>query len=114
MKLKKRKKETRYVSALTVRYGTISSLIDMFRYDRCCPASEEESGKIERVAGHNGKPEDHVVRLLMFSSNDSGPTIGRWRSFNCAVLDERAPDEPPPTQAEIANLLKLHSLGALP
>jgi hypothetical protein len=107
--VKRSKKESKYVSVLTVRYGTIGSLIDMMRYDRCCPATEEDSGKIERVAGYSGlaKPEDHIIRLLKFSANNDGATIGRWRSFNCIVLDERSPEEPPPTTVEIdKSLLK--------
>lgn len=97
--MKKRRKETKYISVLTVRIGTISSLIDMMRYDRCCPATEEDSGKLERLVGFRGEPNDHIVTLLRFATRNDPPS-DRWRSFNCVVLDERSPEEPPFTIGE--------------
>lgn len=89
------KRETRFVSVITVRYGSINGLLDMLRYDRCCPFSEDDSRKLSKVNGYEQcggitpNSTDYVVRLLRFSANELPATAGRWASFNCEVLDER-------------------------
>lgn len=81
-------KEPRYIQKFTVRIGTISSVIDMMRYDSAWPASEEDSRKLERVMsmGGNPSPEDRVVTFLRAGRNANGPTEARWASFGCEVL----------------------------
>lgn len=109
--MKKYKKETRYVSVLTVHIPAASALIDMMRYDRCCPMTEADSAKIERLMSRRGEPMDHVVRLYRYSANPDFATKDRWASFSCVVLDERNPDESPPTDADVRNMLKLEGLA---
>jgi hypothetical protein len=105
--VKKFKKDTRYVSVLTVHVSSAEALIDMMRYDSCFPASEADSHKIERLMRHDADADDHIVRLKRVDCTDGEPTIGRWRSFNCTVLDWRNPDSSPLTIEEARNLLKI-------
>jgi hypothetical protein len=80
-----------YEQKVTVRIRSVP--YDMLRYDNCCPASEEESVKLERVGSHGlaaTKPEEHVVVFRRFSRNGEGPTVGRWKSFGCDVLSWEA------------------------
>ena len=79
--------ETRYISTFTVRISGITGVIDMMRYDSCYPATEVESRKLERVANGTDKAEDHFVTFIRAGRNDSGPTVRRWASFNCKVLE---------------------------
>ena len=93
------RKDSRFVSVVTVRVSSLSGLMDMLRYDRCCPFSEEDSSKLSKINGWEQcgglppTPLDRVVRLLRFSANELPATAGRWRSFNCEVLDERQPGD---------------------
>jgi hypothetical protein len=89
------KRETRFVSLLTVYVPDAQALIDMMRYDSCYPASELESHKICALLGGRACPVDHIVRLVRVAHNDLPATEGRWRSFACRVLDERSPDGEP-------------------
>ena len=111
--MKRHKREPRYISVLVVHIPSAEALIDMLRYDRCCPATEDESRKIWRlisdwrVDGSNqATPADHVIRLHRFASSDVPATEGRWRSFGCRVLDERSPDAEQLTDDEILKLAK--------
>lgn len=109
--MKTNKKETRYVSLLTVYVPSAEALIDMMRYDRCCPHTEEEAHKVMRLitAWHgtdaDRKKADHVITLLRFAAANNPATEGRWQSFGCAVLDERSPDAGPATKEEIENAI---------
>jgi hypothetical protein len=105
--VKKRKRESRYVSILVVHAHDVQSLIEVMRYDRCCPATEVESHKINRIASHASEPADHVIRLLRFAAADNPPTIGRWESFGCTVLDERSTEDVQLTGAEQLNLARV-------
>lgn len=71
---------------LLIKIGTISSVIDMMRYDMCFPATEEDSRKLERAQMGGGPRSrmDHLVKFLAVSQ--SAPTEARWRSFGCEVL----------------------------
>ncbi len=75
-----------YRQRLEVRVMSVP--FDMMRYDNCVPATEEESGKLERIAGHDPtlKPEDRIVEFRRFALVDKEPTIDRWRSFGCEVV----------------------------
>ncbi len=84
--------ETRYISTFTVRVSGFAGVIDMMRYDSCYPATEVESRKLERISSGSDKAEDHVVTFIRAGRNDSGPTIRRWASFNCKVLEVEVGD----------------------
>jgi hypothetical protein len=105
--MKHYRKETRYVSILTVHAPDASSLLDMLRYDRCCPATEADAGKIERMINQCASGADRIVALIRYSLNPDRATVGRWRSFGCTVLDERSPDRAPLTEHEALNLLAI-------
>lgn len=111
--MKHYKKEPRYVSILTVRISSASSVIDMLRYDRCCPLDEDEASKLVRLISDDqcgssrATPADHVIRLMRFAKNVNPATTNRWRSFNCVVLDERSPEDAPLSDEEILNLAKV-------
>lgn len=106
------RRETRYVSVLTVHVPDASALVDMMRYDRCCPADEDQSRKIERLinldkSSVDPTPSDHVIRLLRYAATANAATSERWRSFGCVVLDERSPDDIQLTDVEAECLVKV-------
>lgn len=108
--MKQFRKEPRYVSALVVHVPDVMGLIDMLRYDRCCPATEDESRKLWRMlsitrGGEPATPADHIIRLHRFAPSNTPATAERWRSFECTVLDERSPDEPEITDRELAAIM---------
>lgn len=110
--MKTSKKESRYVSLLTVYTPSAEALVDMMRFDRCCPHTEEEAQKIQRLfldESNMGttRPADHVVTLMRFAAANTPATEGRWQSFGCAVLDERSPDESPLTPVELASRIEV-------
>lgn len=76
----------------------------MLRYDSCYPASESESWKIERLMSNRAEPADHYIRLMRVALNSNGPTVERWASFDCLVLDVRSPREAPPTDADLIRM----------
>ena len=111
--MKKQKREPRYVSQLTVHVPSAEALIDMLRYDRCCPASEDESRKIWRLINdlcvdgvNSATPSDHIIRLHRFAAAETPATDGRWRSFGCRVLDERSTEAVQLNDEELLNLAK--------
>lgn len=107
--MKPRKSDRRYCSVLTVYAELDRSILDMLRYDSCCPATEEDAHKIGRVMDGGGEPADRVIRLRRFAAADVPATEGRWRSFGCHVLDERNPDDVPLTDTEAALLIAARS-----
>lgn len=92
--MKHYKKESRYVSILTVR-AAAHGIIDMMRYDRCVPATEEDAHKINRIMQDNAQDEDRIVTLIKYSASGHKATAERWASYGCMVLDERNPDDVP-------------------
>ncbi len=102
-----RQREVRFASILTVYAPDVNSMLDMMRYDRCRPLHEEDAEKIvrliERRLGGERRGLDRIVRLARSSANPDDPSE-RWRSFGCSVLDERAPDVPQMTEAEMDEL----------
>jgi hypothetical protein len=73
------KKEVFYMVSYTVG-GTGTFPVDMLRYDRACPESEEDSNAIRR-----GGPRQ--VRLLRFArAVTAGPKTERWNSFGWQVV----------------------------
>lgn len=75
-----------YEQLLKVRVSGIGGLFDMLRYDNCSPASQEDAAKLERLAYRDISDADRVVEFRRFSRNGNGPTVERWKSFNCDVL----------------------------
>jgi len=99
------------LSVLVVYVPDVAALIDMMRYDRCCPATEDESRKLWRLLGEtrggcDATPDDHVIRLSRFAAVNKPATEGRWRSYGCHVLDERSPDAEQLGDEVIKNLAK--------
>lgn len=86
------RKEQRFISILTIYASSAQGLFDMMRYDSCFPSTEAEAHKIGRLNENEDSPEDHIIVLTRCARNDAPATEGRWRSFNCHVLDERHPD----------------------
>lgn len=89
------RKEQRFISIVTVYASSAESLIDMMRYDSCYPSTEEDAYKIGRLMTRDGSADDHIVTLIRCARNDLPATKGRWKSFNCIVLDERHPETSP-------------------
>lgn len=114
--MKPRKRDVRYISVLSVWAPSAAALIDMLRYDRCCPLTEDESRKLWKLIGdeRNGTntttPIDHCVRLMRFAAADQPATEGRWRSFGARVLDERNPEDVQLLDGELLNLAKVKTL----
>lgn len=90
--MKPQRKEYRHVSILTI-HASGPDFWDMLRYDRCCPATEEESYKINRLVYGSARPEDHIIRLCRYAAAAIPATAGRWKTYGCTVLDERNPDD---------------------
>lgn len=78
----------------------------MMRYDRCFPADEDQSRKMNKLLPLAGdkQPSDHYIRLIRVARNANPPTDGRWESFNCRVLDIRSSTETPISDEEIKTL----------
>lgn len=85
-------KEQRFISIITVYANSAEGCVDMMRYDSCYPTTEEDAHKLGRLMSHDGSPDDHIVQFTRCSRNELPATEGRWRSFNCVVLDERHPE----------------------
>lgn len=81
----KAKPEKIFVQKLKVRVSVVP--FDMMRYDCCVPATEPDAHKLERVASGSATAEDHVVDFVRYSRSGNPPTIARWKSFHCEVLE---------------------------
>lgn len=89
---KKYTKESRYVFKFTVEISTtLSSVLDMMRYDSCYPASEEDAYKLARLRTPNAKPDDRFVTFIRAGRNANGPTEARWASRGCRVVEVHRP-----------------------
>lgn len=86
------RKEQRFISIITVHIGSAEGCVDMMRYDSCFPATEEDAHKLGRLMSSDGTPDDHIIAFMRCSRNELPATEGRWRSFNCTILDERHPE----------------------
>lgn len=112
-------KESRYITALCVWVSSAEALIDCMRYDSCYPASEAESSKIGALisedSGGRRDQANHIIRLIRVARTELPPTLDRWRSFCCYVLDVRHPQDSPLTDAELANLALInHGIHGAP
>jgi len=61
--------------------------LDMTRYDTCCPATEEESARIERACSGDGA-RWVIFRRFVPAGVTPAPCLGRWASFNIKVLPQ--------------------------
>jgi len=110
----KSRRETRYVSVVTMHVPSAAALVDMMRYDCCYPRSEDESRKIWALIAapiNKTKPSDHVVRLVRAAREPLVATALRWASFGCKVLGENHPDEEPMTDEEALALVGVKPEG---
>lgn len=107
--MKSHRSERRYITCISVRASSAESLIDMMRYDSCFPSTEEDAHKIARLMSTDtpSNPDDHIINLTCVGRNDLTPTLGRWRSFNCTVIDVRHPDAEMPTVEELKRRLAM-------
>ena len=114
----KRSKQVRYLSVLTVYVPSSQALIDMMRYERCCPFEELDSSRITSWASGSDKDRasyNHIVHLLRFAHDANQELSPRWQSFNCRVLDEQPLDSfVPLSHTDIARLMdpKIAALDA--
>lgn len=60
--------------------------IDMLRYDECFPASQDDSAKMSSDSGVK-----EISLIHYHSSKYWNPTILRWRSFTCEVIEIEKP-----------------------
>lgn len=78
-----------YVNIVTVR-GTGYFPIDMLRYDRCTPATEEDSGNIVRdMPTAEGYSERTVDVRYEGPTKEPHVTVDRWKSFGWTVVSTR-------------------------
>lgn len=76
-----------YTFKVFVRLGSFP--IDMLRYDRCTPATENDSGKIAGMCsrGYPREQEEATVTLTGYSQTRTPHiTEARWKSFGCDVV----------------------------
>jgi len=59
--------------------------VDMLRYDRATPLSEEDSGIIGRSIMNRSVPAQHKVPAVIRLRSPKEPATGRWRSFGWTV-----------------------------
>ena len=62
--------------------------LDMLRYDRCAPQTQNDASKMMAYAAHEGTM---MVKVMAFVPADRasawGPTQDRWASFGWHVVD---------------------------
>lgn len=105
------KKEARYISRVIAHVPGADALVEMMRYDRCVPESEEESHKVIRMMNGSATADDHVVSLIRYAPSDVGPSEGRWRSFGCTVLCVQHPEDAAPTREQLAAVKTYFAAG---
>lgn len=83
------------MSVITVRVGTIGSVIDMMRYDKCWPATEDDFRKLMRIADQTRKKATQNIVQFIRAGATTRVATERWESFGCEVIDVRSVDAPP-------------------
>lgn len=88
------RKPTHRCVFLVVRGKGISGgIFDMMRYDNCTPATEQESGKLEKLLwadrDEGVRSEWIVMRRFVETGARVDPTVDRWLSFGWEC-DQRA------------------------
>lgn len=62
--------------------------VDMLRFDECWPETVQDSEKIKNSFGfRHGRRVRWEVNLV--SKNNNVPTVDRWQSFACEVVQEK-------------------------
>ena len=79
----------KYACEFTIR-GMGQPPLDMMRYDRCTPATQQDVGNVTAAGG--GLGEVYSVRMLRFTEGNGRnhadhPTVDRWQSFGWQVSD---------------------------
>lgn len=59
--------------------------LSMLRFDNAWPFTDEDAAKIEQSFDEFGRWE-----VTLQTGKHYAPTVGRWESFNCRVLEEAA------------------------
>jgi hypothetical protein len=114
MARKPHRRETRYVTVISVHVPMLRDAIDMMRYDSCYPSTEDESRKLWALSdGYGGEkdPKDHLVQFTCAGRADNTPTVDRWRSFGCTVFGVRSLDEPLRSPDELLLAWRAHQAG---
>lgn len=65
---------------------------DMMRFDRCWPATDADSTRLQDMASGLGR--DSLREVTFETDKPTAPTTGRWMSFNCYVTVVGATREP--------------------
>lgn len=68
--------------------GTGTFPLDMLRYDRCWPKTQEDTNAVR--AGTNHPSKTHPLPVTLHSIGAAAPTIGRWESYGWRVIDPSA------------------------
>lgn len=69
--------------------------VDMLRYDRCFPYSEQDSVKISYFLSRYIRDDVETMRemlgkgIKLTSDHNFEPTLGRWESFGWTIVDKR-------------------------
>lgn len=63
--------------------------IDMLRYDRCTPTTQEDVGKLTSAGSYDGQVAVKMIRFTESKGRNHAdfPTADRWRSFGWIVSD---------------------------
>ena len=61
--------------------------IDMLRYDRCWPATRQDSRQIERFVKQEGDATGCVGLLSVSEESHWRPASDRWRTFGWPMLE---------------------------
>lgn len=73
-----------FVYRLVIRCSSVP--IDMMRYDRAVPDTEEDSNKLFRIMRGHESADDHVVAFRVYSTLRRTAPDPRWASFNCEIV----------------------------
>jgi hypothetical protein len=68
--------------------GVLPFPVDMLRYDRCTPCTEQDSHKIETTIRHDSADLEKPVTVRVCAQGKQKhwlPTTGRWSSFGWQV-----------------------------
>jgi hypothetical protein len=81
------REETQYVQRVEILMPLRGvHWIDMLRYDRCFPATEQDAGKLSRIAEGSAVEADRRVNFIRVTGAKSQPQEARWENFGCKIL----------------------------
>jgi len=63
--------------------------IDMLRYDRCTPTTQEDVGKLTSAGSYDAQVAVNMIRFTEGKGQNyaDNPTVKRWNSFGWQVTD---------------------------